>query len=105
MPLQPQYHPLAREFLGLLMSDKSAREQVAALPEHDRDPDRYHAALAQYVNQRLRPATPLPLEAAGDFHRYVSDCTTDFRENIKAHTPNETEYALACDGFGGKKCT
>ncbi|HLI97557.1 MAG TPA: hypothetical protein VKT72_15915 [Candidatus Baltobacteraceae bacterium] len=106
MALKSQYHPLAREFLGLLMSDKFAREDVAKLrPEHDEDRSRYHLALARYVNAKLSPREPLPDEAADDFHLYCSEHTEEFRKNIRAHTANPTEYMLACDGFGGKRCT
>jgi|GEM_PF-3745759 len=105
MALHSQFHSLAREYLGLLMTEKSARDEVSAFPDHDRDPEQYHARLTQFVNQRLSPPTPLPESAGKDFHRYVSERTNDFRQNLRAHTANAQEYELACDGYACRPCT
>ncbi|HEY9179234.1 MAG TPA: hypothetical protein VIO32_00860 [Candidatus Baltobacteraceae bacterium] len=104
MALHPSHESLAREYVGLLLTDPDAREEAARFPEHDESPDEYHAKMADLVNRRLRPQTPLTAQNAEEFHRHVADRLAYFRSNLREHTAGEEKYTLACDGFECGEC-
>src|SRR5579884_2146174 len=104
MALHPSHESLAREYVGLLLTDPDARDEAAQFPKHEDDPAGYHRKMVDLVNRRLHPQVALTPETAEEFHRHVSDRLQYFRSNLRAHTASEEEYMLACDGFECGKC-
>jgi hypothetical protein len=104
MSLDARFHSLAREYVGLMMTDSATREELATWPSHEQRANDYHQKLREFVNRRLNPAEPLPPEAAADFHQYVYDSLDEFRKHWGSQFADEHAFEIHCDGYCAVRC-
>jgi hypothetical protein len=102
MALDPRFHRIAHEYIGLIMADSEAREEVIGFPDHDKHREEYHRRLRELVNRRL--GANLPAEAASDFHRHVYESLKPYRDNMRKHIKDEETFILVCDGYHCREC-